>query len=277
MNALSLESPQPQHAALGTRHSDEWEQFVVEASRRAGIDFRQYKKSQVERRVRGLLERSGLQRLDEYLLLLEREPKRRDELQRCITVTVSEFFRTPDQFDYLATRVLPHLLESHSNLRVWSAGCSYGAEPFSVALLLRRLAASRVHHILATDVDPLALARARAADTFTERDLRHVPKDLRQHFTPGRHRGRFALRPEVAAGVTFKEHDLLNRPPEGNFDLILCRNVMIYFTDDAKRRIYKTLRGALRPGGYLFIGDAEVLNQLPQAGFIQEAVGFFRR
>lgn len=255
----------------------DWDNFVGEVRRRAGIDFRHYKQSQLQRRVRGLLQRSGVDRFDDYLRLLEREPARRGELQRCVTVTVSEFFRSPDQFDYLGRHVLPRLIATQPELHVWSAGCSYGAEPYSVALLLQQLAPLAEHHILATDVDELALVRAAAADSFSERDLRNVPPELLCYFGPGAQRGRFALSRELARRVTFRKHDLLLDPPRGTFDLILCRNVMIYFTDEAKRRVYNVLHEALRPGGYLFIGDAEVLNRLPDAGFVQEAVGFYRR
>ena len=112
--------------------------------------------------------------------------------------------------------------------------------------------------MLATDVDELALARARAADTFTEDDLRHVPAELLAHFGPGRHKGRHALAPDISGAVTFRRHDLLAEPYETDFDLIVCRNVMMYFTDHAKQRLYASLHQALRPGGCVFVGDAEV-------------------
>ena len=223
------------------------------------------------------MQRSGVHRLDDYLRLLEREPGRRRELQRCVTVTVSEFFRTPDRFEHLGREVLPRLLGDRRDLRVWIAGCSYGAEPYSVALLLHELAPTGRHYVLATDVDEPALERARAANSFSERDLKHIPERLRHLFEAGQGKGRFALQPRIARWVHVRRHDLLERPPEGDFDLILCRNVMIYFTDDAKLRVYQGLHGALRPGGYLFVGDAEVLNPVTQAGFTQEAVGFYRR
>ena len=255
----------------------EWDDFMREVQLRAGIDLKHYKESQVQRRVRGLMLRSGVDRLGDYLRLLDREPARQRELQSCVTVPVSEFFRTPEQFEHLAQVILPRLLKRRRRLRVWSAGCSYGAEPCSLALLLHELAPKSGHYLLATDVDELALARARAADSFTERDLRHVPAKLRGHFGPGRAKGRFALSPALRSTVRFRKHDLLGETAESDFDLIVCRNVMIYFTDDAKRRLYNTLYGALRPGGYLFVGTAEVLNRLPEAGFSQEAVGFYSK
>jgi chemotaxis protein methyltransferase CheR len=255
----------------------EWDEFVHEVRRRAGIDLKPYKASQVQRRVQGLMLRSGVGHLGDYLRLLDREPDRRSELQTCVTVAVSEFFRSPAQFRHLAETILPRLLGQRANLRIWSAGCSYGVEPYSIAILLHELASKGRHYLLATDVDELALARARAADSFTERDLRHVRPQRRAHFGPSRHEGRQALSKPLSSRVTFRKHDLLCDPAESDFDLIVCRNVMMYFTDDAKQRLYRTLYGALRPGGSLFVGDAEVLNRLSEAGFTREAVGFYRK
>jgi chemotaxis protein methyltransferase CheR len=255
----------------------DWEQFVHQVRLRAGIDLKAYKPSQVQRRVQGLMLRSGVDQLADYLCLLDREPAKQQELQTCVTVAVSEFFRGPEQFRQLAEVILPGLLKRRRGLRIWSAGCSYGAEPCSLALLLHQLAPSGGHYLLATDVDELALARARAADSFTERDVRHVQPELRAYFGPGRHKGRYALSPAISSGISFRKHDLLGDPAESDFDLIVCRNVMIYFTDDAKQRLYHKLYSALRPGGYLFVGDAEVLNRLPEAGFTREAVGFYRK
>jgi chemotaxis protein methyltransferase CheR len=255
----------------------DWDHFVAEVRRRAGVDLRGYKPGQMQRRLQGLMLRAGVHGWHEYLRLLDEEPMSRQELRRCISVTVSEFFRTPAQFEYLRKAVLPRLLEHRRRLRVWSAGCSYGAEPYSVALLLHDLAPEHRHLLFATDVDELGLARARAADSFSERDVRQVPSDMRRHFTPGRHPGQFALAPEVRSSVRFARHDLLTGRPEGDFDLIVCRNVMMYFTDEAKRQLFAELHEALRRGGYLFVGHAEVLNQLPEAGFTREAVGFYRK
>jgi chemotaxis protein methyltransferase CheR len=194
------------------------------------------------------------------------------ELRRSLTVPVSEFFRTPEQFERLRRDILPRLLQERPELRIWSAGCSYGAEPYSVALLLEELTPGARHYILATDVDEQALARARAADSFSERDLRHVPSQMRAKYV-----AQGQLLPEIRTRVTFRAHDLRSEPSEGEFDLIVCRNVMIYLAEAAKRQLYGALYHALRTGGYLFVGDAEVLNQLPEAGFVREKVGFYRK
>lgn len=255
----------------------EWDQFVHEVQIRAGIDLKAYKAGQVQRRVQGLMLRSGVEHLGDYLGLLDREPGRRQELQSCVTVAVSEFFRTPEQFQHLAVEVLPRLLELRAGLRIWSAGCSYGAEPYSLALLLHQLQPAVRHYLLATDVDELALARARAGDSFSEHDLRNVSHEWREFFGPGREKGHYAVTSALRTMVTFRRHDLLSDSVEADFDLIVCRNVMIYFTDDAKLRLYASLYSALRPGGYLFVGDAEVVNRLAEAGFKREAVGFYRK
>jgi chemotaxis protein methyltransferase CheR len=212
-------------------------------------------------------------------------------------VHISEFFRTPGQFERLATAILPKLLAQRPALRVWSAGCSYGPEPYSIALLLELLAPRQPHVILATDIDELALARAAAANSFSERDVLHVPPQLRRWFRLQAQTHRFALDEPIRSRVRFLRHDLLSAPfvipgedrnparqsgagsgYDPSFDLIVCRNVMMYFTGQAKADLLQSLHRALRPGGYLFVGDAEVVNDgIPAAGFVQELVGFYRK
>jgi len=265
-----------QAATAADREGATWDEFVGELRRRAGIDFRGYKSSHLERRVRGLALRSGLDGLSGLLTLLDRDPSARRELERCASVAVSEFFRTPRQFETLASGILPRLLARRRQLRIWSAGCSYGPEPYSLVLLLEELAPGRAHFILATDIDEALLSRARAADSFTERDLLHVRPRLRQHFIPSRPPFH-ALRLEIRSRVMFRRHDVLDDPPEDDFDLIVCRNVMMYFSPAAKQRLLQNLHRALRPGGYLFVGDAEAVNDLQEAGFSRDVVGFYRK
>ncbi len=218
--------------------------------------------------------RARVHRLADYLTTLDDDPERLMRFRDSLTVNVSEFFRSPDRFEELGQVIFPKLLAERRGLRVWSAGCSYGPEAYSLAILLAELAPSARHQVLGTDVDELVLDRARAANTFTERDLRNVPAHLRQrHFQPGRR----TPRPSVRSLVRFQRHDVLEGAPESGFDLAVCRNVLMYFTPDAKRRAADVLYDALRPGGYLFTGSGEALAELPEAGFTRVAVGFYRK
>jgi len=123
-------------------------------------------------------------------------------------------------------------------------------------------------------VDQPVLDHARAASAFSERDLRHLPAALRhRHFVPGRR----TPRPAVRELVRFQRHDVLSTAPERDFDLVLCRNVLMYFTSPAKARAAAVLYDAMRPGGYLFTASGEALVELPRAGFKRVAVGFYRK
>ena len=254
--------------------ADEWESFSAAIHDRTGIDLNSYQPVQMRRRLRGLLDHAKVERLSDYVRALDREPARLRHFRSFVGIHVSEFFRSPDRFEYLGQVVLRQLLQERPRLRIWSVGCSYGAEAYSLAVLLAELAPDRRHYILATDVDDSALERAQAGDGFSAADIRHVPTALRhRHFLHG---GR-AVRPGLRAQVTFRRHDVLQDEPEGDFDLIVCRNVLMYFTADAKVRVARLLYDALRMGGFLFTASGEALEQLPAAGFRPASVGFYRK
>jgi chemotaxis protein methyltransferase CheR len=190
---------------------------------------------------------------------------------------VSEFFRDADRFRYLEQHVLPELLAARPSLRIWSAGCSIGAEPYLVAILLKELAPRGAHRIVATDADRTVLARARRGDGYGPADLRQVtPERLARYFTPAADGQTHAVRPELKPLIEFREHNLLGAAPGDGHDLILCRNVVIYFTDEAKAVLYQRFVDALRPGGALFVGGTEIVRGAEQLGLAAGA-SFYRK
>jgi len=257
---------------LPTPGDTDYERFVAAVRDRMGLDLASYRHGQMERRLRGLLDQAKVGRFADYLELLDHDPQQLRRFRGFLTINVSELFRSPDRFAELRNAILPRLLEARPTLRMWSAGCSYGAEAYSLALLLADLAPDPNHYLLATDVDETMLGRARAG-RFSERDLQHVPASMRERWF----RPNGGAVDEVRAKITFKRHDLLTEAFEGNFDLIVCRNVMMYFSAAAKARIASLLYHALGAGGYLFTGSTEAMAQLPAVGFTRESVGFYRR
>ncbi|MDE3075576.1 MAG: chemotaxis protein CheR, partial [Chloroflexota bacterium] len=149
----------------------DYNHFKRRVRERTGIDLASYKPDQMRRRLRTLMQRSHARTFTEYFRLLDRDPEKLREFQAFFTINVSELFRNPEKFDVLRRVVLPDLLNRHARLRVWSAGCSYGAEAYSIAILLKELAPRSRHYILATDVDESVLTRAQAADSYSEQDL----------------------------------------------------------------------------------------------------------
>jgi chemotaxis protein methyltransferase CheR len=251
--------------------------FQKVVQRLIGVDLTSYRQGQMRRRLEALLQRVGAPNFSEYAKMLERDPARLQEFRDYFTINVTEFFRDVERFKYLETKVLPELLARRSALRVWSAACSIGAEPYSVAILLRELAPTLPHKILATDVDVTIIDRARRADKYVQAELKNMtPARLQKAFSQAPD-GTYTLRPEYKQLVDLKLHNLLTPPPAQSFDLILCRNVVIYFTDPAKVVLYQHLVDALRPGGVLFVGGTEMVASAQQLGLSTIGPSFYRK
>jgi chemotaxis protein methyltransferase CheR len=231
--------------------------FQRRIKEKTGIDLSGYKRPQMERRLRALATSAGARSFREYAALLERDPKLLETFRSRVTINVSELFRNPDKFHELKDTIIPALARDHDRLRIWSAGCSYGAEAYSVAIILHELfgPAAQRHLILATDIDDEMLGLARQG-RFSDADMKNVDRARRARFFLSDAHGWRAAEP-LRQMIDLKRHDLLTEPFERDFDLILCRNVVIYFTDEAKARLYRKFRASLAPGGMLFIGSTE--------------------
>ncbi|MBE3583379.1 MAG: protein-glutamate O-methyltransferase CheR [Limnochordaceae bacterium] len=240
-----------------------------------GLDLTAYNPRQLYRRLRGQLERVGCRSLEEYGLLLRRSPEQVEALRDFLTINVSEFFRNAPFWRTLADRILPELLAA-GNTRIWSAGCSIGAEPYSLAILLEEAMAPATAHIIATDVDEKALAEARTA-IYPSSLLHEVsPARLQRFFTPAGP-DRWQVKEEVRRRVQLRRHDLLQDPYPIGLNLIVCRNVIIYFNEEAKQRVYRRLAQSLRPGGILFVGATEAILSPAQFGLSPAGPFFYRR
>ena len=251
--------------------------FQKTVQRLIGVDLASYRQGQMRRRLDALVQRVGAAGYAEYSRMLERDPARVQEFRDYFTINVTEFFRDPDRFRFLETTVLPDLLANRRALRVWSAACSIGAEPYSVAILLRELAPTLPHKVLSTDVDVTIVERARRADRYMPAELKNVsPARLQKAFTQSPD-GTYAVRSEVRQLVDIRLHNLLTAPPTQGFDLILCRNVVIYFTDEAKSVLYDHLVRSLRPGGVLFMGGTEMVAAAHRLGLTSIGPSFYRK
>ena len=188
-----------------------------------------------------------------------------------VTIQETHFFRNPPQIRALREHVLPELVAwadtRGRRIRIWSAGCSTGEEPYTVAMALRELlpiTAGWDVKVIGTDISAGALQAARTA-TYGRRALQlATPRQLTRFFTPTDD-GRHQVRPEVRELVEFRHHNLVQEaPPDDGLDLVLCRNVTIYFSRDTTRALVRRLHGALRDGGYLFLGHSETLWQISE-------------
>jgi chemotaxis protein methyltransferase CheR len=246
---------------------------------KAGIHLSASKKSLLFGRLAGRIRELGLASFREYHHHVTRErPDEMEELLNRICTNETQFFREPQQFEFLKTRVCGEWEAAaeagtrRRSVRVWSAACSTGEEPFSLAMtLLRRLRPEKGWgiDILATDLSTRALYRAASAVWPIARAAQIQEEDLKAFMLQGTgpQEGSMKAGPEVRALVRFEQFNLIGDSvaPGGPFDLILCRNVLIYFDKETRVRVLQRLLAQLSPGGYLFLGHAESLAALPGA------------
>ncbi len=255
----------------------EYEQIKRQVQLLLGVDLNHYKSEQMRRRLDTLFVRSGCESWNAYLERLRNDPESLREFGEYLTIKVSSFFRDVDKFTYLGSQILPGLLKARPSLRIWSAGCAHGSEPYSIAILLAEFSSPwQRHRILATDVDRTALAQAQAGGPYSAEEVSTVaPYLLARYFR--RTADGYMMVDRLRAMIDFQAHDLLHDPFESDFDLIVCRNVVIYFTDAAKDNLYRRFNEALRPGGILFVGGTEIIPRSREIGFTSVAISFYQR
>lgn len=254
---------------------DDWELFKQKLFAKSNIDLNQYKPAQMQRRITNLMNRHGVATYMAFFQLLETNPKLYKDFIDYLTINVTEFFRTPEKFVELEEKVVPDLLKLSSRLNIWSAGCSTGAEPYSLSMIMLDKAPSVRHRILATDLDVEMLAKAKQG-TYNVGELKNIPAArLDKYFT--RVGDSCTVKDVVKAAVDFQRHNLLLDKFESGFDLILCRNVVIYFTEEAKDALYRRFFAALKPGGVFFVGGTEAILNFRDIGFTHYLPFFYRK
>jgi chemotaxis protein methyltransferase CheR len=242
-----------------------------------GVDLDCYKSQQVQRRLKTYLVRSGQPDWHKFFHHIQNDPAAINQFKDYLTINVSAFFRDEDKFTQLQQTIVPELLRGHPTLRVWSAGCSHGHEPYSLAILLAESTGFyRQHYILATDIDRSAVTRAQAGGPYSAEEVSKVPAPLLERYFRAQNDGHYVTE-NLRRRITFRYQNLLSDPFERNFDLIVCRNVVIYFTSEVKERLYQRFYAALRPGGILFVGGTEVIPRTTQIGFETAGISFYRR
>jgi chemotaxis methyl-accepting protein methylase len=240
--------------------------LIGRVSSAVGITLDAYKDKCIRRRVAVRMRACGARDYDEYLELLQRTPGELDRLKDAITINVTRFYRNPETWDALAARFLPALWQAREGrLRIWSAGCASGDEPYTLAMLVAeqcRLAGRPAWldrcMVDATDIDRTSLARARAAVYRTDA-LQELPPSMRERYTVPHPDGR-AVAPVIRARVRVTERNLDMGPmPGGPYDLICCRNVVIYFDRPLQERVFALFANQLVPEGVLVLGKVETL------------------
>jgi chemotaxis protein methyltransferase CheR len=259
-----------------TTPDHDWISFRNALETAIGVPLGQYKEPQMKRRLATLMTRRGIADWPAFTHAIRADAKLLEEVRDTLTINVSEFFRQADRFDSLQKTILPEMLKSGRPLKIWSAGCSVGCEPYTLAIILNELDPRGTHTVLATDVDMPILARATSGSGYLQNEVRSVPPAiLAKYFVESN--GTYSVTNEIKRRVTFRRQDLLSDPYPKDQDLILCRNVVIYFTEEAKQHIYAGFSAALRPGGLLFVGGSEMIMRSHEIGFSTIGTSMYRK
>ncbi len=234
----------------------DYEQFKKEVFRVTNIDLSSYKERQMKRRIDTLIGKKGFKDYAEFVGALKKDEDLLHDFLNHLTINVSEFFRNIEQWDLLSKDVIPYLKGKFGDkINIWSAACSTGDEPYSLAMVLSKHVPLSKINIMATDIDDEILKKAKAG-VYTKRSVAAVPKEfLDKYFTI--EDGKYIVSDEIKKTIKFKKHNLLKDPYPKGMHLIVCRNVLIYFTDEAKDGIFTRFSNSLETGGMLFIGSTE--------------------
>lgn len=242
-----------------------------------GIDLDAYKEQQMKRRIDALITKHGINGYENYVQVLRTNRTLFDEFVTYLTINVSEFYRDVDQWRIMVNVVIPELVGKFGRrLRIWSAACSTGDEPYSLVMSLSRHLPLDMIHIIATDLDKKVIARARKG-IYSEKSIAAVPPDLKKkYFT--REGLSYQISREIISRVEFREHNLLGDDyPKGYYHMIVCRNVLIYFTEEAKDSVFRKFYQSLVPGGMLFIGNSEQILNYREIGYRRKNAYYYER
>ncbi|MGP1471188.1 MAG: CheR family methyltransferase [Schwartzia sp. (in: firmicutes)] len=254
----------------------DWAEFKRKLKSKTEIDLDLYKEPQMKRRIGNLVTRSSAKTFVEYFDMVAKDKDEFAAFIEYLTINVSEFYRTPDKFAKLETDVIPDLLKRAPKLNIWSAGCSIGAEPYSLSMIMKEMTPGKRHRILATDLDIEILAKAKKG-IYLENEIKSLSAERRQKYFDKVGDDKYAVKEDIKSCIEFKRHNLLKDPFEKDFDLILCRNVVIYFTEEAKDQLYTRFFEALKPGGILFVGATEAILNFRKMGYTSYQPFFYQR
>lgn len=232
-----------------------YEIFKNKIYKKIGINLNSYKERQMKRRIESLIARNNFKSYDSYFDAINKDKKLLDEFINYLTINVSEFYRNPQQWQVLEKNIIPKLMKSNSKLKVWSSACSTGEEPYSLVMLLSKFFPLNEISVIATDIDEGAMNKAKLG-MYSAKSLENLPKEFIQSYFD-KYNNSYQIKDKIKRQVKFKKFNLLEDEYPNQCDLILCRNVMIYFTEQAKDIMYRKFHDSLNNEGILFVGSTE--------------------
>lgn len=254
----------------------DYEKFKKSIFSLTQIDLSSYKEKQMRRRIDTLITKNKVSSYDAYVELIKKDKEKFEQFVNFLTINVSEFYRNPEQWKLLENDVVPELIHKFGkNIKIWSAACSTGDEPYSLVMAFSRHLPLNQIKVIATDLDKQVLDTARMG-LYNEKSISGVPEEFKKkYFT--KVGNSYQISNEIKSRVEFKEHNLLKDPYPGGCHLIVCRNVLIYFTEEAKEEIYKKFNSSLVKDGILFIGSTEQIMNYKELNYQRKSSFFFSR
>lgn len=257
--------------------ANDYESFKKDVYDLTKIDLNAYKERQMKRRIDTLISRNKFTDYNSYVAALKKDKALFDEFVNYLTINVSEFYRNPNLWETLEKEIFPEMIRKYGNgIKVWSAACSTGDEPYSLVMLLSKFLPLNKIKIIATDIDSQVLEKAQMG-VYSGNSLTSLPKEFKQKYFTEVGPNMFKIADEVKKCVEFKKHNLLKDPYPTNCNLIVCRNVLIYFTEDAKNEIYKKFNESLVKDGILFVGSTEQIINYKELNYSTFKLFFYQK
>lgn len=257
----------------------DYEEFKKAFYKQSRINLDLYKEKQMKRRITSLVEKSGFTGFMSFYWAMLRDKDLYDTFINYLTINVSEFYRNPGQWELLEKVIIPMLFRRKGNVdnvRIWSSACSTGDEPYTLVMLLNKFLPLSKIKIIATDIDIGAIKKAEQG-IYPDRSVKDLPAEfLQKHFT-SINGNLFKISDEVMKCVAFKQLNLLEDTYPRDMDLIVCRNVLIYFTEEAKYHVYENFNRALVQEGILFLGSTEQIIGSTRYGFRPIQTFFYQK
>ncbi|MBO5488738.1 MAG: protein-glutamate O-methyltransferase CheR [Eubacterium sp.] len=234
----------------------DYETFKQSFYQMSDIDLNSYKEGQMKRRIDNFVSKVKADNYIQFLGMIRNDDKLFEDFMLHLTINVSEFYRNPTQWKTLENEIIPELLKKNRKIKIWSAACSTGDEPYTLAMIFSELFPKGQFSILATDLDQDVLKKAKVG-RYIDKSIKELPKVYQTKYMKKNEDGTFSVSEELKSCIQFQQHNLLKDEYPKGIDLLVCRNVMIYFTEEAKDEIYAKFAESLNDDCYLFIGSTE--------------------
>lgn len=254
-----------------------YEEFKKDVYKLTNINLDMYKERQMKRRIESLIDRKGFQSFDDFFKGMKQDKALLRTFVSYLTINVSQFYRNPGQWETFEKEMIPYLKKSYGDkITIWSAACSTGDEPYTLAMIMSKYIPTSKIKIIATDIDEDVIAFAKEG-IYTEKSLVDLPDEYKKKYFKKVDNFHSQISDEIKSCVTFKKHNLLEDAYFKDVSMIVCRNVVIYFTEDAKDDVYRKFHGALSKDGLLFIGNTEQILHAKEMGFQAVKTFFYKK